>query len=392
MSIGPDYARCINRNARRAGRDRATRYGCRNGRRAIRCITSAHFYGLGRRYFASKSCARPAPEARSRTANASTFPALFRHDLLPASSDTAPARIRDAEPTEANIRDPCTRSTIACADPLLGPVFDAKLDGRWDTHLPKMVSFWSSLVLGTRGHRGNVQQAHQPLDGIEPAHFSRWLSLFLKTVEARCTPAAAVRFMEPALRIAQSLQLSRFGWDYRIPAEQQALLDAIAPRRRDADDDGHALPSRARRAVPGEDHRARQRARSRPRRLMPAMPMRAPAADRRGARTHRSARPVARLDSPARERRVVGAARIDPALAVRRRFLLPERRLGLQVIHHEFARRERIAAMRRDGRDHHDLVERQQPADPVHDRDVDLGQRRPASAAIFSSAFSVMPG
>jgi hypothetical protein len=133
------------------GRDRATRYGCRNGRRAIRCITSAHFYGLGRRYFASKSCARPAPEARSRTANAPTFPALFRHDLLPASSDTAPARIRDAEPTEANIRDLVYAFYDRVrADPLLGPVFDAKLDGRWDTHLPKMVSFWSSLVLGTR--------------------------------------------------------------------------------------------------------------------------------------------------------------------------------------------------------------------------------------------------
>ncbi|EGC98941.1 globin, partial [Burkholderia sp. TJI49] len=71
---------------------------------------------------------------------------------------------------------------------------------------------------------------------LAPAHFSRWLSLFLKTVDARYTPPAAVRFMEPALRIAQSLQLSRFGWDYRIPPEQQALLDAIAPRR-DADGD-----------------------------------------------------------------------------------------------------------------------------------------------------------
>ena len=45
--------------------------------------------------------------------------------------------------------------------------------------------------------------------------------------------------MEPALRIAQSLQLSRFGWDYQIPAEQQALLDRVAPRRPREGDDGH---------------------------------------------------------------------------------------------------------------------------------------------------------
>ncbi|WP_107313636.1 group III truncated hemoglobin [Burkholderia metallica] len=166
--------------------------------------------------------------------------------VLPASPEPAPARPRDAEPTEENIRDLVYAFYDRVrADPLLGPVFDAKLAGRWDDHLPKMVTFWSSLVLGTKGYRGNVQQAHQPLDGIEPAHFSRWLSLFLKTVETRYAPPAAIRFMEPALRIAQSLQLSRFGWDYRIPPEQQALLDAIAPRRRETGDDSHALPSPA---------------------------------------------------------------------------------------------------------------------------------------------------
>ncbi|MBJ9623487.1 group III truncated hemoglobin [Burkholderia multivorans] len=164
-----------------------------------------------------------------------------------ASPDSAPARLRDTEPTEDNIRDLVYAFYDRVrADPLLGPVFDTKLAGRWDEHLPKMVSFWSSLVLGTKRYRGNVQQAHQPLEGIEPAHFSRWLSLFLNTVDTRYAPAAAIRFMEPALRIAQSLQLSRFGWDYRIPPEQQALLDAIAPRRPDAGDDPHALPSHAR--------------------------------------------------------------------------------------------------------------------------------------------------
>ena len=84
-----------------------------------------------------------------------------------------------------------------------------------------------------------MQQAHQPLPGIEPQHFSRWLYLFLDTVESRYEPAAAVRFMEPALRIAQSLQLSRFGWDYTIPAEQQALLERVAPRRHNRDDNAH---------------------------------------------------------------------------------------------------------------------------------------------------------
>ena len=68
--------------------------------------------------------------------------------------------------------------------------------------------------------------------------------MFLDTVCNRYEPAAAVRFMEPALRIAQSLQLSRFGWDYVVPPEQQALLDRIAPKRARDDASHHAAAKR----------------------------------------------------------------------------------------------------------------------------------------------------
>jgi hemoglobin len=151
-----------------------------------------------------------------------------------------PAVTRQSEPTEENVRDLVYAFYERVrADSLLGPVFERTLAGSWDEHLPKMCTFWGSIVLGAKQYRGNVQQAHQPLPGIEPQHFSRWLYLFLDTVESRYEPAAAVRFMEPALRIAQSLQLSRFGWDYTIPAEQQALLERVAPRRPNRDDHAH---------------------------------------------------------------------------------------------------------------------------------------------------------
>ncbi|MFM0644471.1 group III truncated hemoglobin [Paraburkholderia bryophila] len=164
------------------------------------------------------------------------------------SFPATPAVERAAEPTEANVRELVYAFYDRVrADALLGPVFDASLAGRWDEHLPKMCLFWGSLVLGAKQYRGNVQQAHQPLEGVEPQHFSRWLYLFLDTVESRYEPAAAIRFMEPALRIAQSLQLSRFGWDYRIPAEQQALLKRVAPKRARDEEDAHEAARR-----PGE--------------------------------------------------------------------------------------------------------------------------------------------
>ena len=86
--------------------------------------------------------------------------------------DTNLARVasqRHREPTDANIRELVYAFYDRVrADPLLGPVFDAVLEGRWDEHLPKMCTFWGSLVLGDKRYRGNVQQAHQPLPGLEP--------------------------------------------------------------------------------------------------------------------------------------------------------------------------------------------------------------------------------
>ncbi|MDR5831417.1 group III truncated hemoglobin [Caballeronia sp. LP006] len=145
-------------------------------------------------------------------------------------SSARPARF--AEPDEANIRTLVeTFYRRVDDDSLLGPIFSRELTGRWDEHLTKMTTFWSSLVLGTKQYRGNVQEAHRPLEGIAPEHFARWLTLFLDTVDARYEPAAAVQFMEPALRIAHSLQLSKFGWDYKIPDAQQELLAALKRQR-----------------------------------------------------------------------------------------------------------------------------------------------------------------
>ncbi len=134
------------------------------------------------------------------------------------SFPAAPVVERAAEPTETEHPRAGVRvfMTACAADPLLGPVFDATLAGRWDDHLPKMCTFWASLVLGAKQYRGNVQQAHQAARGSRTRSISAaGCTLFLDTASNRATmPAAAVRFMEPALRIAQSLQLSRFGGDY----------------------------------------------------------------------------------------------------------------------------------------------------------------------------------
>jgi hemoglobin len=175
---------------------------------------------------------------------------------LPSRVDTPPAPhtaldSRCIEPTRADIaRLVDTFYGRIRQDALLGPVFGAALDGRWEQHMPKMVDFWSSLVLGEKTYQGNVKAVHQPLPDLQPEHFRRWLSLFIATVDELFDARAAMRFAEPALRIAHSLQLSRFGWDFKLPAEQTALLAAMR-RQDEAADHGRAGADRPSRESEG---------------------------------------------------------------------------------------------------------------------------------------------
>ena len=61
-------------------------------------------------------------------------------------------------------------------DPLLGPVFDARVKN-WDTHLEKMCQFWSSVALMSGRYHGSPMIKHLPLP-VDAAHFDRWLELF----------------------------------------------------------------------------------------------------------------------------------------------------------------------------------------------------------------------
>ncbi len=56
----------------------------------------------------------------------------------------------------------------------------------WDKHLPKMYSFWESILFGQMTYKGNPMGAHFPVNEIkamEQEHFDRWLELWTETVE-----------------------------------------------------------------------------------------------------------------------------------------------------------------------------------------------------------------
>jgi hemoglobin len=92
------------------------------------------------------------------------------------------------------------------ADEVLGPIFEAQLNGRWDAHLDTMVDFWSSVALPTGRYAGKPHVAHSGL-GLEHSHFEQWLELFEVTVSELCDANVATFFVDRAHRIADSLQI-----------------------------------------------------------------------------------------------------------------------------------------------------------------------------------------
>ena len=96
-------------------------------------------------------------------------------------------------------------------DAVLSPVFNDRLAGKWDAHMPRMYAFWTKALLSSGEFQGNVFGKHMALDGIEKEHFVRWLGLFKQTVNEVYDGDDALEVMEIAERIAGSLQFGFFG-------------------------------------------------------------------------------------------------------------------------------------------------------------------------------------
>ena len=106
-------------------------------------------------------------------------------------------------------------------DAVLGPIFDAHVHD-WDTHLAKMVDFWSSALRGTARFRGTPMPKHMALPGLSAELFKRWLALFGETTSALGNEAMRERANDLARRIAESLW-----YGYQMSRRQDALPEPL---------------------------------------------------------------------------------------------------------------------------------------------------------------------
>jgi hemoglobin len=103
----------------------------------------------------------------------------------------------------------------ALVDPLIGFIFTdvAKLD--LEAHVPKIASFWETVLLGAQTYRGGAFAVHAELHAkveLREAHFERWLQLWSTTVDAVFAGERADMAKAHAVRVGHAFhaRLQRF--------------------------------------------------------------------------------------------------------------------------------------------------------------------------------------
>ena len=90
-------------------------------------------------------------------------------------------------------------------DEKIGFFFNDVAKVSWDRHLPKMYSFWETLLFGQISYKGNPMAMHFPINekvAIEKHHFEHWIKLWTETVEENFTGEMAETAIYKATNIA----------------------------------------------------------------------------------------------------------------------------------------------------------------------------------------------
>ncbi|UES47459.1 preprotein translocase subunit TatC [Roseibium aggregatum] len=95
--------------------------------------------------------------------------------------------------------------------PRLGGIFERRLAGRWEEHLPKMEAFWQSVLMKNGAYKGKPVPAHLKQKELVSTDYGEWLSVFRPVIRELFVPDLADEIVAIAERIAQSLWLATFG-------------------------------------------------------------------------------------------------------------------------------------------------------------------------------------
>lgn len=94
-------------------------------------------------------------------------------------------------------------------DSLLGHVFNDVMKVNWKSHLPQMVDFLITILLGVVAYKGNPMLKHFMVNkqiALTPLHFERWLELWQKTIDSHFEGKIATIAKQRAKNMAIGIQ------------------------------------------------------------------------------------------------------------------------------------------------------------------------------------------
>jgi hemoglobin len=92
----------------------------------------------------------------------------------------------------------------------LGPIFESRLGGAWDSHMERLTDFWMTMLGGGTLYRGNPFEVHRKIEEMAEHQFDDWLAIFEGAAEDTLPAELAERATERAHRIANSLKMGLF--------------------------------------------------------------------------------------------------------------------------------------------------------------------------------------
>lgn len=105
-------------------------------------------------------------------------------------------------------------------DDLLEPVFGDVAEVDWAEHIPKLVDYWCSILLGTEDRIGPVMAAHRHLHSLSPVrveHCDRWFALWVNSVDRNWCGPVADRAKSHAAAIMAGMAKHLFGFEWSVP-------------------------------------------------------------------------------------------------------------------------------------------------------------------------------
>jgi hemoglobin len=95
--------------------------------------------------------------------------------------------------------------TRALADPIIGFIFTDVAHLDLDAHIPRIASFWETVLLGAKSYSGGAFGVHHALNEkvrLRAGHFERWVYLWGDTIDERFAGARATAAKAHAMRVA----------------------------------------------------------------------------------------------------------------------------------------------------------------------------------------------